>query len=40
MPFIEKDKYSESLVERLCARFKNTDNTKEHHNTAFCMSLF
>ena len=24
MPYLEKDKYSESLVEKLCARFKNT----------------
>lgn len=24
MPYLEKDKYSENLVEKLCARFKNT----------------
>lgn len=24
MPYLEKDKYSESMVEKLCARFKNT----------------
>lgn len=39
MPFIEKDKYTEGLVERLSIRFKNTDNVKEHHNSAYCMAM-
>lgn len=28
MPYLEKDKYSESLVEKLCTRFKNTKSKK------------
>lgn len=39
MPFLEKDKFSEALVERLVSRFKNTENIKEHHNSAFCMGM-
>lgn len=39
MPFLEKDKYSEALVERLCSRIRTSDNLKEHHNSAYCMSL-
>ena len=51
MNYLEKEKYSDNLVERLCMRFKNTDSNyfifsfnyfldiKEHHNCAYCMSL-
>ena len=39
MPFLEKEKYSETLVEKLCSRFKNSQNPKEWRNSAYCLSL-
>jgi len=38
MPYLEKEKYSESLVEKLCARFKNPE-PKEWRNSAYCLHL-
>jgi condensin complex subunit 1 len=38
MQYMEKEKFSESLVEKLCYRFKNTDNEKEWRNTAYCLT--
>jgi len=39
MQYLEKEKYSETLVDKLCARLKNSDVPKDWRNSAFCMSL-
>jgi condensin complex subunit 1 len=35
---LDKDKYSEVLIEKLCLRFGNTPNLTDLRNTAFCLS--
>lgn len=35
---LDKDKYSEVLIEKLCLRFGNTTNIIDLRNTAFCLS--
>lgn len=37
MPYLEKDKYSELLVEKLIQRFDNK-NIKETKNSAYCLA--
>ena len=36
--FIQKDKQTESMVEKLCARFDTSDAVKLHREVAFCLS--
>ena len=38
LPKLEKDKYSESLVVKLCERMANSLNILEISNTAYCLS--
>jgi len=38
MQYLEKDKFSETLVDKLCTRLKNSDNQKDWRNSAFCLS--
>lgn len=38
VPLLEKDKYSESLVVKLCERLANSLNMLEIANTAYCLS--
>lgn len=38
LPLMEKDKYSESLIGKLCERLSNSLNILEVKNTAFCLS--
>jgi len=38
VPLLEKDKYSESLVIKLCERLANSLNLLEIANTAYCLS--
>ncbi|KAL4444819.1 hypothetical protein ABPG74_016027 [Tetrahymena malaccensis] len=38
MQYLEKDKYSETLVEKLCVRFQNSQNQREWRNCSFCLS--
>ena len=35
---MEKDKYSESLISKLCERLSNSLNILEIKNTAYCLS--
>lgn len=35
---LDKDKYSEALIEKLCLRFNNNSNPIDLRNTAFCLS--
>ncbi|KAI9508585.1 non-SMC mitotic condensation complex subunit 1-domain-containing protein [Russula earlei] len=37
--FIEKEKQAESIVEKLCQRFRLTDDTRHWRDIAFCLSL-
>ncbi|KAH9478251.1 Condensin complex subunit 1 [Psilocybe cubensis] len=37
--FIEKEKQAESLVEKLCQRFRLTEEPRQWRNIAFCLSL-
>ncbi|KAH9998700.1 non-SMC mitotic condensation complex subunit 1-domain-containing protein [Russula vinacea] len=37
--FIEKEKQAESIVEKLCQRFRLTEDTRQWHDIAFCLSL-
>ncbi|CAG8544327.1 22071_t:CDS:10 [Dentiscutata erythropus] len=37
--FIEKDKHTENVVEKLCQRFKNLDDRCQWRNIAYCLSL-
>ncbi|CAG8557907.1 14373_t:CDS:10 [Ambispora leptoticha] len=37
--FIEKDKQTENVVEKLCQRFKNLDDKRQWRDIAFCLSL-
>ncbi|KAG9286748.1 hypothetical protein G9A89_012298 [Geosiphon pyriformis] len=37
--FIEKDKQTENVVEKLCQRFKNLDDERQWRDIAFCLSL-
>ncbi|KAF0449771.1 Condensin complex subunit 1 [Gigaspora margarita] len=37
--FIEKDKHTENVVEKLCQRFKNLDDRRQWRNIAYCLSL-
>ncbi|RIB12547.1 non-SMC mitotic condensation complex subunit 1-domain-containing protein [Gigaspora rosea] len=37
--FIEKDKHTENVVEKLCQRFKNFDDRRQWRNIAYCLSL-
>eukprot|EP00828_Plagiopyla_frontata_P029313 TRINITY_DN3791_c0_g1_i15.p1 TRINITY_DN3791_c0_g1~~TRINITY_DN3791_c0_g1_i15.p1 ORF type:complete len:652 (-),score=84.98 TRINITY_DN3791_c0_g1_i15:83-2038(-) len=39
MQYLEKDKLSEILVEKLCQRLKNSQNKKEWRNTACCLAM-
>lgn len=38
LPLMEKDKYSESLIIKLCERLANSLNILELRNTAYCLS--
>lgn len=38
MPLMEKEKYSESLILKLCERISNSLNFLEIKNAAFCLS--
>ncbi|EGR27594.1 hypothetical protein IMG5_193940 [Ichthyophthirius multifiliis] len=38
MQYLEKEKFSESLVEKLCLRFINSNNEREWINCSFCLS--
>lgn len=38
LPLMEKDKYSESLIVKLCERLSNSLNMLEIRNTAYCLS--
>lgn len=38
LPMLEKDKYSESLVIKLCERLANSLNMLEIANTSYCLS--
>ena len=40
MGLIEKDKHLESLVEKLCQRFRVTNCERQWRDLAFCLSLF
>lgn len=35
---LDKDKYSDVLIEKLCLRFSNTANITDLRNTAYCLS--
>ncbi|KAH9963997.1 non-SMC mitotic condensation complex subunit 1-domain-containing protein [Lactifluus volemus] len=37
--FIEKEKQAENIVEKLCQRFRLTDDTRQWRDIAFCLSL-
>ncbi|KAL5262314.1 hypothetical protein ACHWQZ_G007890 [Mnemiopsis leidyi] len=37
--FIDKDKQAESLVEKLCHRFRATRSDRQWHDLSFCLSL-
>ncbi|KAJ4490288.1 non-SMC mitotic condensation complex subunit 1-domain-containing protein [Lentinula aciculospora] len=37
--FIEKEKQAESIVEKLCQRFRLTDDPRQWRDIAFCLSL-
>ncbi|RIA97299.1 condensin complex subunit 1 [Glomus cerebriforme] len=37
--FIEKDKQTENVVEKLCQRFKNLDDRRQWRDIAYCLSL-
>ena len=39
MSFITKEKQNESIVEKLCQRFRMTDNERSWSDVAYCMSL-
>lgn len=39
LKFVEKDKQTEGLIERLFMKLKNTQNKKEWRNTTYCLSL-
>ncbi|CAG8485546.1 2013_t:CDS:10 [Paraglomus brasilianum] len=36
--FIEKDKHSENVIEKLCQRFKNLDDKRQWRDIAYCLS--
>lgn len=38
LKFISKERHSDTLVERLIARFKNTEDQVQWRNIAFCIS--
>jgi hypothetical protein len=38
LPLMEKDKYSETLIAKLCERLANSLNILEVKNTAHCLS--
>ncbi|KAL8202753.1 UNVERIFIED_CONTAM: Condensin complex subunit 1 [Gekko kuhli] len=37
--YITKDKQTESLVEKLCQRFRTVRTERQHHDLAFCLTL-
>ena len=37
--FIQKDRLCESLVEKLCHRFRAARSTEQDHDLAFCLTL-
>ncbi|KAM6469220.1 condensin complex subunit 1 isoform 2-T2 [Liasis olivaceus] len=37
--FITKDKQTESLVEKLCQRFRTARTERQHHDLAYCLTL-
>ena len=37
---IEKDKLQESLIEKLCHRFRSTKTERQWRDIAYCLSLF
>jgi len=37
--FIEKEKQAENIVEKLCQRFRLSDEPRQWHDIAFCLSL-
>jgi len=39
MQYLEKEKYSETLVDKLTSRIANSDNEKDWRNSAYCLSL-
>lgn len=38
LQYIDKDKQTESIVERLCNKFKSSENPVEWRNTAYCLT--
>lgn len=37
--FIQKDRLCESLIEKLCHRFRAARSNRQHHDLAFCLTL-
>jgi len=37
--FIDKDRQTENIIEKLCSRFKNTTNERQWRDIAYCLSL-
>nr|XP_008117482.1 PREDICTED: condensin complex subunit 1 [Anolis carolinensis] len=37
--YITKDKQTESLVEKLCQRFRTAQTERQHHDLAYCLTL-
>uniref|UniRef100_A0A8D2J0Y1 Condensin complex subunit 1 n=1 Tax=Varanus komodoensis TaxID=61221 RepID=A0A8D2J0Y1_VARKO len=37
--FITKDKQTDSLVEKLCQRFRTAQTERQHHDLAYCLTL-
>lgn len=37
--FIEKEKQAESIIEKLCQRFRHTDDPRQWRDIAYCLSL-
>ena len=37
--FIEKEKQAESIVEKLCQRFRLSEDARQWRDVAFCLSL-
>lgn len=38
LDYIDKDKQTEAIVDKLCRKFKTSENPVEWRNTAFCLS--
>ena len=39
LKFVEKDKQTDGLIDKLFTKLKNSTNKKEWRNTTFCLSL-